>query len=415
MKLGLAATATAAAAVTYYWFKGPTKDSSASQPLLSGDLELPGPVAPVVTNYVSYVSTLPAQRLNVSSVRQVEQPNPGVAVVRVVPDIASAKQFVAIDVTVRGGAPIDLLSPSDNVVEVVPHVTSVEQPPPVVVVNVTAPGVATVKPPPPTDDAVKVIPGIVPVELTDPVGAVVSAILDNESVEPPPPVVVVDVSVPGVAPVELPSSADAVLEVVPDVASVELPHSVVGVDVPVVASVGLPPPIDFGEVPVFFRVELDPLVFIEEATVHRDASEEFGAEMAALAETVYLKMFSSIENIKPSKTYDSGECAVCLESPQINKSCPPCGHVFCHDCLFSWCQSKVFQRIGWRCPQCNQEFEEFQQENGKRTRHPLRKFKPKRPLLYNFVFSFVAASLCAIPLGMNVMLVYIIFDRYIEK
>jgi hypothetical protein len=50
--------------------------------------------------------------------------------------------------------------------------------------------------------------------------------------------------------------------------------------------------------------------------------------------------------------YDHGECAICM-SPQTDKSRLDCGHVFCFDCLVSWCRVKL------ECPTCRQPFSQF--------------------------------------------------------
>ncbi|EFX85405.1 hypothetical protein DAPPUDRAFT_238055 [Daphnia pulex] len=50
--------------------------------------------------------------------------------------------------------------------------------------------------------------------------------------------------------------------------------------------------------------------------------------------------------------YDHGECAICM-SPQTDKSRLDCGHVFCFDCLVSWCRVKL------QCPTCRQPFSQF--------------------------------------------------------
>jgi len=48
--------------------------------------------------------------------------------------------------------------------------------------------------------------------------------------------------------------------------------------------------------------------------------------------------------------FDTGECAICLESPQIDKCSPACGHTFCHEYLV---QSYKTMR---GCPSCRQAF-----------------------------------------------------------
>lgn len=59
-----------------------------------------------------------------------------------------------------------------------------------------------------------------------------------------------------------------------------------------------------------------------------------------------------------TKQFDDGQCAICLNDPQINKSFPPCGHVFCCECLVRWCGMKL------ECPTCKQGFHRFRHDNG---------------------------------------------------
>ena len=64
-----------------------------------------------------------------------------------------------------------------------------------------------------------------------------------------------------------------------------------------------------------------------------------------------------------SGKFDNGQCAICLEDPQVDKSFPPCGHVFCFKCLVEWC--KTTQRPQLQCPTCNEVFRKFIHDNGK--------------------------------------------------
>lgn len=101
---GFATTAAATVAVTFRWLKGTNKDSITSQPVLSGGLELPEPVAaPAITNSVSYISTseLPSPCSD-ASVLQIEHPYANVAAVKVVPDVAPVKQLNSADAVVEG-------------------------------------------------------------------------------------------------------------------------------------------------------------------------------------------------------------------------------------------------------------------------------------------------------------------------
>ena len=71
------------------------------------------------------------------------------------------------------------------------------------------------------------------------------------------------------------------------------------------------------------------------------------------------------ERRKPSTgKFDDGECAVCLVSPQVDKSFPPCQHTFCFECLANWCKLKR------DCPTCKQGIVFFDHENGRKRYFP---------------------------------------------
>lgn len=57
--------------------------------------------------------------------------------------------------------------------------------------------------------------------------------------------------------------------------------------------------------------------------------------------------------------FNEGECAICLDSPQIDKSFPPCGHTYCFNCLYQWC------KILKVCPTCNRRISFFHHGDGK--------------------------------------------------
>lgn len=74
---------------------------------------------------------------------------------------------------------------------------------------------------------------------------------------------------------------------------------------------------------------------------------------------------TQVDEPKPKTgKFDDGECAFCLDSPQNDKSFPPCGHTFCFRCLEKWCLTKM------ECPTCVQKFTFFDHENGKRRHFP---------------------------------------------
>jgi len=57
--------------------------------------------------------------------------------------------------------------------------------------------------------------------------------------------------------------------------------------------------------------------------------------------------------------FDEGNCGICLDSPQVDKSFPPCGHTFCYKCLVRWCDIKK------ECPTCLQIIQFFDHDIGK--------------------------------------------------
>lgn len=80
--------------------------------------------------------------------------------------------------------------------------------------------------------------------------------------------------------------------------------------------------------------------------------------------------------------YDDGLCHICME-PHTEKTMLDCGHVFCFDCLKTWCKyckSKV------RCPTCNHP---FQLED---IVHPNLSFFGDWKRLLHLLFSFFLSS-----------------------
>jgi len=59
------------------------------------------------------------------------------------------------------------------------------------------------------------------------------------------------------------------------------------------------------------------------------------------------------------KLFDDGQCSICFSAPQIEKACPPCGHVFCCQCLTRWNKYRA------TCPICKNEFSKIAHINGK--------------------------------------------------
>lgn len=55
--------------------------------------------------------------------------------------------------------------------------------------------------------------------------------------------------------------------------------------------------------------------------------------------------------------FDDGECSICYSAPHVDKTSPPCGHVFCYQCLKSWIKHKS------KCPVCIERFFEIKRGN----------------------------------------------------
>lgn len=51
--------------------------------------------------------------------------------------------------------------------------------------------------------------------------------------------------------------------------------------------------------------------------------------------------------------FDDGECAICYSAPHVDKTSPPCGHVFCYQCLKNWIKHSA------TCPVCVKRFSEI--------------------------------------------------------
>jgi len=79
--------------------------------------------------------------------------------------------------------------------------------------------------------------------------------------------------------------------------------------------------------------------------------------------------------------FDTGECVICLEDPHVEKSSPPCGHVFCYCCLVQWCETKR------ECPTCKQMFSEFLHGPGWKKVYDAAKDDEKRRLRKSVEFS----------------------------
>lgn len=69
-------------------------------------------------------------------------------------------------------------------------------------------------------------------------------------------------------------------------------------------------------------------------------------------------------SIPTTGKYDDGLCCICYNSPQVNKSFPPCQHTFCFECLLKWCIIKN------HCPICHEEIHKFYYSGGRETYEP---------------------------------------------
>lgn len=85
------------------------------------------------------------------------------------------------------------------------------------------------------------------------------------------------------------------------------------------------------------------------------------------------------------KNFDNNECAICL-GPQVDKSRPDCGHVFCFQCLVDW------SRIKLQCPTCKQPFVTFIHDIQSTTQHQV--YTPETPVQEapdGYVFTIINA------------------------
>jgi len=88
--------------------------------------------------------------------------------------------------------------------------------------------------------------------------------------------------------------------------------------------------------------------------------------------------------------FDDGECAICYSAPHVDKTSPPCGHVFCYQCLKNWIKNSA------TCPVCVKRFSEIKHGDQvelipKQHRHIL-----QVPFVINLLFAVTFALLLLI-------------------
>jgi len=69
---------------------------------------------------------------------------------------------------------------------------------------------------------------------------------------------------------------------------------------------------------------------------------------------------SQLKATEEGKLFDDGVCPICYASPQVDIAIPPCGHVFCYQCIKDWSKKSTY---GPTCPVCNRAFSEIAHNN----------------------------------------------------
>ncbi len=76
---------------------------------------------------------------------------------------------------------------------------------------------------------------------------------------------------------------------------------------------------------------------------------------------------SKFQVLEKSKLFDDGVCPICYSAPQVDRTVPPCGHVFCYQCLKEWSNKSTY---GASCPVCSSTFSEILHNNRKESISP---------------------------------------------
>ncbi len=71
---------------------------------------------------------------------------------------------------------------------------------------------------------------------------------------------------------------------------------------------------------------------------------------------------SQLKATEEGKLFDDGVCPICYASPQVDIAIPPCGHVFCYQCIKDWSKQSKY---GPTCPVCNRSFSDIAHNNRK--------------------------------------------------
>lgn len=76
---------------------------------------------------------------------------------------------------------------------------------------------------------------------------------------------------------------------------------------------------------------------------------------------------SEYQILEKCKLFDDGVCPICYSAPQVDQTIPPCGHVFCYQCLKDWSNKSKYRAT---CPVCSSAFSEIVHSNRKEAISP---------------------------------------------
>jgi len=86
-----------------------------------------------------------------------------------------------------------------------------------------------------------------------------------------------------------------------------------------------------------------------------------------IANRLFTKKMDENQMVENGKIFDNGECPICYSTPQVNKTHPRCGHVFCYECLKEW---SIQSKLRATCPICSVAFSEMAHKKGKEQIRP---------------------------------------------